>query len=116
MQSTYYRATYLEPLLVLLEGALIGGKPAWRAVYLDERTRFLVPAELHLKAHEASIEQVIADDLSDLVRRLALRYQEAAAEVLTALHAPLIPQFNVNSVRFAACWRLRDDGITGVPH
>jgi FkbH-like protein len=88
-EAKFYRDAYLAPLLELLRGAVTGAGSAWRAVYLDERTRFLVPAEVQIEARQAALGPLLAADVADLVERLPLDYRGSAASILTALHAPL---------------------------
>jgi hypothetical protein len=88
-ETDFSRDAYLMPLLALLRGALGGAGSAWRAVYLDERTRFLVPAEVRIAARQTALGPVLASDVLDLLERLPPRHRKAAASILGDLHAGL---------------------------
>jgi FkbH-like protein len=87
--TRFYRNAYLRPLLLLLRGVAAGDRPGFRAVYLDERLRYAVPADLKLAVHDAVLGPLLDADSADLIARLPPAARRAAAAFLTDLHAPL---------------------------
>lgn len=87
----FYARCYLVPLLELLRGAAVAENSAWSAVYLDERKRFLVPADIAVAANEGVLNRVVQADIADLVERIAPRHRRAVSAFLVALHASLEP-------------------------